>query len=100
MEILLVVIIVLLIITIILLFLFRQKPAQNNELKIDQLSTALTRLETNIKDDFRTNREENAATAKDNRTELNNTLKDFKAELSQTLTAITLQNQKALQLIN
>ncbi len=100
MEILLVIIIALLIITIILLFLFRQKPQQSNDLKVDQLSTALTRLESNIKDDFRTNREENANTAKDNRAELNNTLKDFKSELSQTLTAITEQNQKALQLIN
>ena len=101
MEILLIIIIVLLIITIILQFLFRQKATQSNDgLKIDQLSGALTRLESNIKDDFRTNREENAATAKENRTELNDTLKGFKSELSQTLSAITLQNQKALELIN
>jgi len=102
MEILLCVVIILLVIVIIFLFLFRQKPVQNidNSQKIDQLSTALIRLETNIKDDFRINREENANTAKDNRLELNNTLKDFKSELSQTLSSITLQNQKALELIN
>ena len=99
---LLVVICVLLIVVIIVQFLFRPKQIETIEYssKLEQLSLALNRLETNIKDDFRTNREENASIAKDNRSELNNTLKEFKTELSQTLSAITLQNQKALELIN
>lgn len=102
MEVLLIVICLLLAVVIVLQFLFRSKPteATDNSQKIDQLSIALARLETGIKEDFRTNREENASIAKDNRSELNNTLKDFKSELSQTLSAITLANQKALELIN
>ncbi|MCD6010830.1 MAG: recombinase RmuC [Flavipsychrobacter sp.] len=102
MEILLVVICILLAVVILLQFLFRSKPteATDNSQKIDQLSAALARMETGIKDDFRTNREENATIAKDNRLELNNTLKDFKSELSQTLSAITSASQKALEVIN
>lgn len=102
MEILLIIVLILLVVIIILLFLFRQKSTQNidNSIKIEQLSTVLSRMETSIRADFRTNREENANTAKENRLELNNTLKDFKSELSQTLSSITQQNQKALELIN
>lgn len=98
-----IIIAVLLLIAIILIIVFRNKggseiPQLQN--KISDLQSGLGKLESGIKDDFRTNREENATIAKDNRTELNNTLKDFKTELSDTLKNITEQNQLALKEIN
>lgn len=101
--ILLIIICILLLIAIILIFVFRSK--ENSELpdlqnKVVELQSSLSKIETNLKDDFRTNREENATIAKDNRTELNETLKDFKKELSETLKNITEQSQNALKEIN
>lgn len=100
---LLIIITVLLLLAIILIIVFRNKagseiPQLQN--KVSELQSSLGKLETGIKEDFRTNREENANIAKDNRTELNNTLKDFKIELSETLKNITEQNQQALKEIN
>lgn len=102
-SILLIVICAMLLLAIILIFIFRNK--NNNDLpelqnKVVELQTSLTKIESNLKEDFRTNREENATIAKDNRTELNETLKDFKKELSETLKNITEQNQNALKEIN
>ena len=101
--ILLIIICILLLIAIILIFVFRSK--ENSELpdlqnKVVELQSSLSKIETNLKEDFRTNREENATIAKDNRTELNETLKDFKKELSETLKNITEQSQNALKEIN
>lgn len=102
-SLLLIIICILLLIAIILIIIFRSKGS--NELpelqnKVVELQTSLTKIESNLKDDFRTNREENAAISKDNRTELNETLKDFKKELSETLKNITEQSQNALKEIN
>ena len=102
-SLLLIIICLLLLIAIILIIIFRSKGS--NELpelqnKVVELQTSLTKIESNLKEDFRTNREENAAIAKDNRTELNDTLKDFKKELSETLKNITEQSQNALKEIN
>lgn len=102
-NILLIIICVFLFIAIILIIVFRSKVS--NELpelqnKVVELQSSLSKIETNLKDDFRTNREENATIAKDNRTELNDTLKDFKKELSETLKNITDQSQNALKEIN
>jgi DNA recombination protein RmuC len=88
---------------IILLLLFRGKS--NTALsfiqqKVGDLQQAVTRIEYNLKDDFRINREELASTAKDNREELNNTLNNFKTELSTALKNITDQSQYALREIN
>ncbi|MDI1234533.1 MAG: DNA recombination protein RmuC [bacterium] len=58
------------------------------------LETSLSKIESNLKEDFKINREESSKLAKDNREELNNTLKDFKKELSETLKAITEQSAK------
>src|SRR6266699_3472406 len=93
----------LLLIAIILIIAFRSKagndfPQLQN--KIGELQSSLYKIEGNLKEDFRTNREENAGLAKDNRTELNNTLKDFRTELSETLKNIIEQNHNALKEIN
>jgi len=90
--ILLIAIIILLIITLFLVYFYRSK--NNNELpelknKIVEIQSTISKLEANLKEDFRINREENTNIAKENRTELNNTLK-----------TITEQNQQALKEIN
>ena len=98
-NILMVVICLFLVIAIILAILLRKKP--DNELpelqtKLSAVHLILSKLEGNLKEDFKVNREENTANAKDNRTELNNTLKDFKAELLETLRITTDRNNIAL----
>jgi DNA recombination protein RmuC len=95
METLLIILIALAILNIILVVVFKAKPnTQNQELilKIDSLDKSLQKIESNLKEDFKINREENANLAKDNREELNNTLKDLKKELTDTLREI---NEKA-----
>ena len=82
-TILLIIIGVLLLIAIILIIIFRSKGS--NELpelqnKLVALQTSLSKIETNLKEDFRINREENATIAKDNRTELALSLKEFISE--------------------
>ena len=91
-TILLIAICVLLLLAIILIIVFRSKAGNELPLlqnKVAELQTSLTKIETNLKEDFRINREENATIAKDNRTELNTTLKN-----------ITEQSQNALKEIN
>lgn len=102
-TVLLIIIGALLLFTIILIIVFRNRSASEQPVlqnKVAELQANLIKIETNLKEDFRINREENTGIAKDNRTELNNTLKDFKTELSETLKTITEQNQQALKEIN
>ena len=103
METLVIILIVLAVINIIMVFVFKAKPDSGNQelyQKIDDIEKNLQKIESNLKEDFKTNREENSNIAKDNRSELNNTLKDFKKELGDTLKEITEQNQKALEKLN
>lgn len=81
--------------------LLRQNKSGNGELsiKVDALNTNLSRLEGNLKDDFRTNREESAASARDNRSEMSSSLNSFKSEMTENMKLITEQNQKALEMI-
>jgi len=97
MQTLLIILIALAILNIILGFVFKAKPnTQNQELtlKIDSLDKNLQKIESNLKEDFKINREENANLAKDNRAELNNTLKELKKELTDTLREINEKTQK------
>jgi DNA recombination protein RmuC len=99
MDIIVVVIAVLVVLSIALQLILRSKKEDQSQLisKIDLYSEALNRLEKNLKEDFKINREESAKLSKENRDELNNTLKDFKKELGETLKTITEQNQTALE---
>lgn len=77
-TILLIAIIALVVFTIVLIIVFRNDNQLPNLInKVADLQTNITKIESNLKEDFRTNREENTNLAKDNRTELNGTLKDF-----------------------
>ena len=100
---LLIIICVLLLIAIVLIIVFRNKSSNELPLlqnKVVELQSSLSKIETNLKEDFRINREENATIAKDNRKELNDTLIGFKGEQSGTLKTITEQSQNALKEIN
>jgi DNA recombination protein RmuC len=55
------------------------------EKKIAELSQTLLRIESSLKEDFRINRQENAAIARDNRQELNQGLKEFRETMERTL---------------
>jgi len=65
---------------IVLIIVFR--PQAENDMRVLQtrtieVLTSLSRIEKILKEEFRSNREENAANARDNRLELNNTVKDL-----------------------
>ncbi len=93
----------LLVLIIVLQIVFRPKKAVqggDQSEKTDKILPVLTRMENNLKEDFKTNREEGTKIARENREELNKTLVSFKSEFSQTLSSISLQNQKAIEVIN
>jgi DNA recombination protein RmuC len=103
MQTMLVVLCLLVLVAIVLIIVFRPRP--NNNLfalsnKLDTLFSTLDKISTNLKEDFKINRQESAAMAKENRTELNETLRHFKTEMTETLKAITDQNRKASEQIN
>lgn len=100
---LLIVIAVLLLIAIVLIIVFRNKG--NNDLpqlqaKVGELQTSLSKIETNLKEDFRINREENSTNAKTNREELNKAIGDFRTEIMTAVKTMTEQNNKALEKLN
>ncbi len=79
------------VIALLIFFLIRKKHDSGgqkaladmvNELNsgVKQLRDSLLRIEGNLREDFRINREENARIAKENRTELNASLKEFSKE--------------------
>jgi DNA recombination protein RmuC len=85
-------VVILLLLAIVLIIIFKNKnSASLPELQqqLAALQANLAKIESNLKEDFKINREENAGIAKDNRIELNNTLKN-----------ITDQSQQALKEIN
>jgi DNA recombination protein RmuC len=99
---LLIAIAALLVIAIGLIIAFRPRP--NNNLfslntRLDDLFRKLDTLTANLKDDFQTNRAENAATAAQNRQELSDTLVNFRRELTGTLQQITEQSRVATDTI-
>ncbi len=77
-----IVLLVLLLLAIILIIIFRNK--HNNSLpemqrQIMALQTNLAKIESNLKEDFKINREENAGLASNNRYELTKNITDFSA---------------------
>ena len=81
--------------------LILQKSKKENPLtdRMNNLERTLLKIESGFREDFRINREENSAIAKENRTELNGTLKEFRIEFATTLKEISNQskNDSALQ---
>ncbi len=88
METLLIVLCVLVFANLILVIVFRPKlPSGLSSLphKIDLLQHTLSKIELNVRDDFRTSRMEIAALTRENRAELAGTLGEMKAELASVL---------------
>jgi DNA recombination protein RmuC len=80
---LLILICILLIVVITLIIFFRPKggsDALQLREKVAALQAHLALIETNLKNDFRGNREENTRISKENRMELNTTFRDFAAD--------------------
>jgi len=100
---LLIAIVLLLIVVIILLFVFKNKGEdQTPQLlaRIQELQSGLNKIESNLKEDFRINRNESAQIAKENREELNRVIADFRVETTQSIRLLTEQNNEALQKLN
>jgi DNA recombination protein RmuC len=100
---LLIVIAVLLIIAIILIIIFRRKSIDGSPqllMKVSELQSSLSKLEMNLKDDFRINREENAGTAKANREEINKAITEFRSETAESIRQLNKQNIDALEKLN
>lgn len=100
---LLIIILILVAVAIVLLFVFRNKG--NNDIpqlltKVNEMQNGLTKIETNLKEDFRINREENTANAKTNREELNKAISDFRTEIMTAVKTMTEQNNTALEKLN
>lgn len=96
---------IVLLLVLILLQLFNKTSEKDSKIeleKLQELQFSVNKLEEKLPSEFKANRDENAALAKENREELNNTLKEFRAELSQTFKTIIEQNnqlQKDLNLV-
>lgn len=100
---LLILIISLLLIAIVLIYLFRNK--NTTELpqlmaKLTELQTVLSKIETNVKEDFRVNREETASIAKSNREELNQAITTFRAETTEKIQQLNSQSVATLEKVN
>lgn len=102
-TVLLIIITVLLLVAIVLIIVFRSKantdlPQLQN--KIVELQASLSKMESNLKEDFRINREENSSIAKTNREELSKTLIDFRTEFLGAVKTMNEQNLAALEKLN
>lgn len=87
----LIVALVLIAAAIVLIVVFR--PKHSAELprlqqQLQELQATLARIESNLKEEFRNNREENASLARNNREELNNTLRIITEQSQRALTAV------------
>ncbi len=68
--------------------------------KINEIQSGLQKIEINLKDDFRINREENSTNAKTNRDELNKAIGDFRTEIMTAVKTMTEQNNTAVEKLN
>jgi DNA recombination protein RmuC len=79
---------VLVLVAIILIILFRPRSGGQ---ELTALSARLEGLRSDLREDLRVNREENAKIARDNRQELSNTLRSFQSEMTELLAGLTTQ---------
>ncbi len=100
---LLIILCLLAVIILVLQFMFR--PQANQDLaaifnRQTDSQNQLSRLETNMKEDFRINRDENSRISSENRSELNQTLTNFRSEQTETFKNLSENSQNLLQQIN
>ena len=93
--------VILVISTIIFLIIFRPKGSidqKDMQFKILSIQESMLRIENNLKEDFKANREENATLVKENRSELNEALKELNNTLANKVEALITkieENNKA-----
>lgn len=68
--------------------------------KLQELQAGLTKIEGNLKDDFRTNRDEGTRAAKMNREELHTVIATFRNETAAAIAQLNKQNVEALEKLN
>lgn len=94
--------IILLLIIIVLQFILRSQQQDNSDSTkriLDELQRSFERIEKNFRDDFRLNREESRATAKDNRDQLTLSINEFRDTFDRSIIALNnLQREKFGQL--
>lgn len=94
---LLIIIGVLVLMNIILMLLFMKSNVHHDDsTRLDSLSQSILRIEQNLKEDFKLNREENNMLNRDNRQELSTSLMAVKKELTETLQAENKSNRDSV----
>ena len=94
---LLIIIGVLVLMNIILMLLFmRSNVHHDDSTRLDSVSQGILRIEQNLKEDFKLNREENNMLNRDNRQELSTSLMAVKKELTDTLQAENKSNRDSI----
>ncbi len=68
--------------------------------RMNELQSLLSKLESNLKEDFRINREESSGMAKANRDELNKAITEFRSETASAIQQLNKQNVEVLDKLN
>lgn len=100
---LLIILCLLAVIILVLQFMFRPQANQDLAAIFNRQADSqnqLSRLETNMKEDFRINRDENLKISSENRSELNQTLTIFRREQTETFKNFSDNSQNLLKQIN
>lgn len=100
---LLLIILLLLLVAIVLLFVFNKngnKQTPNLLNHINELQNGISKIERNLKEDFRFNREESANIAKTNREELHKAIAAFRSETTTAIWQLSKQNIESLEKLN
>jgi len=100
---LLIILCLLAVIILVLQFMFRPQANQDLAAIFNRQADSqnqLSRLESNMKEDFRINRDENSRISSENRSELNKTLTSFRSEQAETFKNFSDNCQNLLKQIN
>jgi DNA recombination protein RmuC len=100
---LLILVVLLLVVVIVMLLTFRKKEDSDVPqllTKVNELQGVLQKIESNLKEDFRINREESSNMAKSNRDELNKAIAEFRNETGEVIRQLSKHNMEALEKLN
>lgn len=100
---LLIILLLLVTLAILLLIVFLRK--RDNEIpqlkaQLNELQNGLNKIEFNLKNDFKDNREESSNSSKRNREELNKAISEFRSEIAESLRQLSKQNVDAIEKLN
>ena len=95
----LIIILQILVLVVVLIIVFRRKGDDITPqlmARILEVQNGLSQIERNLKEDFRTNREESSRIASENREELNKAIGAFRSETAEAIRQLSRQNLEAL----